>query len=150
MQPTLNPWTRRATPIYAYGRNQSQVPYMSWASIRHTEGTTTRTAMPSRYFVVSPTGSCKWPSTQAIFLKPIKPHGRWRILNYQQHLEALVVEVEARDLDDAGEIGRRLVESVEANYTEVLVYVQEESPVNRRRLRRVKWTRNGRFETLDF
>src|SRR5262245_51367444 len=35
-------------------------------------------------------------------------HGQWRTLNHQSHLEALVVEVEARDLRDAVEIARRV------------------------------------------
>jgi hypothetical protein len=77
-------------------------------------------------------------------------HGRWRVLNHQQHLEALVVEVEARDLRDADEIARRIVAPVEVAYSEVLVYVQAESPGAVRRLRRVRWTRNGTYETLDF
>ena len=38
------------------------------------------------------------------------PHGRWRRLDHQSHLEALVVFIEARDLRDAETIGRLLVE----------------------------------------
>jgi hypothetical protein len=78
------------------------------------------------------------------------PHGRWRTLNHQSHLEALVVEVEARDLRDADEIARRLVSQVEVAYSEVLVYVQAESAGDLLRLRRVRWMRNAGFETLDF
>jgi hypothetical protein len=77
-------------------------------------------------------------------------HGRWRMLNHQSHLDAIVVEVEARDLDDADEIARRVVASVEAAYSEVLVYVQAESPVNTLRLRRVRWTRDSGYDRLDF
>jgi hypothetical protein len=77
-------------------------------------------------------------------------HGRWRMLNHQSHLEAIVVEVEARDLGDADEIARRVVASVEVAYSEVLVYVQDESPVNQRRVRRVRWTRDSGYDTIDF
>jgi hypothetical protein len=37
------------------------------------------------------------------------PHGRWRTLNHQSHLEALVVEVEAQDVRDAVAIAERVV-----------------------------------------
>jgi hypothetical protein len=77
-------------------------------------------------------------------------HGRWRMLNHQSHLEAIVVEVEARDLGDADEIARRIVASVDVAYSEVLVYVQDESPVDHRRVRRVRWTRDSGYDTLDF
>jgi hypothetical protein len=77
-------------------------------------------------------------------------HGRWRTLGHQSHLEALVVEVEARDLRDAEAIARRVVEPVSAAFSEVLVYVQTEPDERLVRVRRVRWTRNSGFETLDF
>ena len=78
------------------------------------------------------------------------PHGRWRVLNHQQHLEALVVEVEARDLRDADAIARRIVAPVEVAYAEVLVYVQAEAAGDLLYIRRVRWTRNTGFDALDF
>lgn len=77
-------------------------------------------------------------------------HGRWRTLGHQSHLEALVVEVEARDLRDAETIAHRVVEPVAKTYSEVLVYVQAEPEDRLVRVRRVRWTRNGGFETLNF
>jgi hypothetical protein len=77
-------------------------------------------------------------------------HGRWRTLGHQSHLEALVVEVEARDLRDAEAIARRVVDPVSAAFSEVLVYVQTEPDDSLVRVRRVRWTRNSGFETLDF
>jgi hypothetical protein len=77
-------------------------------------------------------------------------HGRWRTLGHQSHLEALVVEVEARDLRDAEAIARRVVDPVSAAFSEVLVYVQAEPADRLVRVRRVRWTRNSGFETLDF
>jgi hypothetical protein len=77
-------------------------------------------------------------------------HGRWRTLGHQAHLEALVVEVEARDLRDAEAIARRVVDPVSAAFSEVLVYVQTEPDDSLVRVRRVRWTRNSGFETLDF
>ena len=78
------------------------------------------------------------------------PHGRWRRLNHQSHLEALVVEIEAQDLRDALTIAQRVVaDPMAAVFSEILIYVARiergESHV-----RRVRWTRGGQFETLDY
>ena len=78
------------------------------------------------------------------------PHGRWRTLNHQSHLEALVVEVEAQDLRDALAIAQRVVADPTAReFSEILVYVAQPRP-DGSRIRRVQWTRGGRLETLDF
>jgi hypothetical protein len=78
------------------------------------------------------------------------PHGRWRTLNHQSHLEALVVEIEAQDLRDAAVIAQRLVADPDAmKFSEILVYVAQQRP-NGSRIRRVQWTRGGHFETLDY
>ena len=79
------------------------------------------------------------------------PRGRWRRIDHQSHLEALVVFVEARDVRDAEAIAKRLVEDPFADtYSEVLVYVNPEKPDGASRVRRVRWIRDGGFETLDF
>lgn len=79
------------------------------------------------------------------------PHGRWRTLDHQSHLEALVVFVEARDVRDAETITRRLVADEGARpYSEILAYVRPEMPDVTSRVRRVRWTRGGTFETMDF
>jgi hypothetical protein len=78
------------------------------------------------------------------------PHGRWRTLNHQSHLEALVVEVEAQDLRDAVAIAQRVVADPKAvEFSEILVYVAQPQG-GEARVRRVRWTRDGTFETLDF
>jgi len=77
-------------------------------------------------------------------------HGPWRTVNHQSHLEALVVDVEARDLRDAIEIAQRLVADPEASaFTEILVYVARPQG-GESRIRRVRWTRGSGYETLDF
>jgi hypothetical protein len=78
------------------------------------------------------------------------PHGRWRTLNHQSHLEALVVEIEARDLRDAVHIAQRVVQDPMARpFSEILVYVAR--PEGRElHIRRVRWTRGMSFETLEF
>ena len=79
------------------------------------------------------------------------PRGRWRRVDHQSHLEALVVFVEARDVRDAESIARRLVEDPVADaYSEILVYVNPERPGGLSRVRRVRWTRGAGFDTLDF
>jgi hypothetical protein len=81
----------------------------------------------------------------------VAPHGRWRTLDHQSHLEALVVFVEARDVRDAETIARRLVADKGASaYSEILAYVRPEKPDVTSRVRRVRWTRGGAFETMDF
>jgi hypothetical protein len=78
------------------------------------------------------------------------PHGRWRTLNHQSHLAALVVEVEAQDLRDAVAIAQRVVADPGAGeFSEILVYVAR-SERDEWRVRRVQWTRGGGFDTLDF
>jgi hypothetical protein len=77
-------------------------------------------------------------------------HGRWRTLNHQSHLEALVVEVESQDLRDAVAIAQRVVaDPMAGEFSEILVYVAQPER-GELRVRRVQWTRGGRFETLDF
>lgn len=79
------------------------------------------------------------------------PNGRWRTLDHQSHLEALVVFIEAGDVRDAETIARRLVADSGANgYSEILAYVRPENPDITSRVRRVRWTRDGAFETMDF
>ena len=78
------------------------------------------------------------------------PYGRWRTLNHQSHLEALVVEVEARDIRDATAIAQRVVNDPKARgFSEILVYVAR-TQGRESRIRRVRWTRGTGFETLDF
>lgn len=78
------------------------------------------------------------------------PHGQWRTLNQQSHLEALVVEIEARDLRDAVHIAQRVVQDPMASpFSEILVYVARPEG-GESRIRRVRWTRHTGFETLDF
>ncbi len=79
------------------------------------------------------------------------PRGRWRRLDHQSHLEALVVFVEARDVRDAETIARRLVDDPFATtYSEILVYVNPEKRDESSRVRRVRWIRDEGFDTLDF
>jgi len=78
------------------------------------------------------------------------PHGRWRTLNHQSHLEALVVEIDAQDVRDALAIAQRVVaDPMAMEFSEILVYVAQARPEGAR-IRRVQWTRGGRFKTMDF
>ena len=62
-----------------------------------------------------------------------------------------MVFVEARDVRDAETIARRLVADAGASpYAEILAYVRPERPDVTSRVRRVRWTRGGEFETMDF
>jgi hypothetical protein len=77
-------------------------------------------------------------------------HGRWRMLSRVAVYEALVVEAQATDLLDADEIARQLVAAGDGRFAEVLVYVQSESAADPTLIRRIRWTRQTGFETLQF
>jgi hypothetical protein len=78
------------------------------------------------------------------------PHGRWRTLSHESHFAVLVVQVEAADLRDAESIARRFVASERETFSEILIYAQDERPGERDVTRRVRWTQETGFETLDF
>ena len=77
-------------------------------------------------------------------------HGRWRTLKHESHFDVLVIEAEALDLRDSEEIARRFVAQQRGEFSEILVYVYREGRSDRGRIRRVQWTREKGFETLDF
>ncbi len=78
------------------------------------------------------------------------PHGRWRRLSHESHLDVLVVHVEALDTRDAEGIARRFVAGERGRFSEILVYAQPESQTVSSRIRRVRWTRDAGFEALEF
>jgi len=78
------------------------------------------------------------------------PHGRWRTLLRESHYDVLVVQVEAVDLRDAEAIARRFVAGERKTFSEILVYARPEAASGSSRIRRVRWTPETGFETLDF
>ena len=89
-------------------------------------------------------------STNALQCWLTAAHGRWRTLSHQEAYGALVVQIEASDLADADEIARRFVDSRHDALSEISVYVQRESPAGPTLIRRVRWTPDVGYETLDF
>ena len=77
------------------------------------------------------------------------PHGRWRTLSHESHYQVLVVEVAVFDLRDTEDIARRFVAD-QPQFSEILVYARREPTLSPARVRRVRWTRSGGFETLEF
>ena len=77
-------------------------------------------------------------------------HGRWRTVSHDSHYDALVVHVEVLDLRDADEIARRFVLGESKTFSEILIYAQPESLTASSQIRRVRWTREAGFETLNF
>ena len=77
-------------------------------------------------------------------------HGRWRLMTQASHLEALVVDVAADDLRDAGEIARRFVTGERHRYSEIIVYAHHEPVTPASSVRRVRWTMTTGYEALDF
>jgi hypothetical protein len=77
-------------------------------------------------------------------------HGRWRTLSEESHFDVLVVQVEAIDARDAEEIARRFVDGQREKFSEILIYVNPESRIEPRRVRRVRWTPEEGLQTIDF
>jgi hypothetical protein len=78
------------------------------------------------------------------------PHGRWRTLSHESHYAVLVVEVEAADIRDAEGIARQFVDAERGTFSEILLYVQREARRAGDGIRRVRWTSDLGFESLDF
>ena len=78
------------------------------------------------------------------------PHGRWRTLSHESHYAVLVVEVEAADIRDAEGIARQFVDAERGTFSEILLYVQREEQADDESIRRVRWTSDVGFESLDF
>jgi hypothetical protein len=85
------------------------------------------------------------------------PNGRWRILNHELHYNVLVVETEATRFADAEAITRRFVDAHGGasedftSYSEILVYLQEESAPATSTIHRVRWsTSSGTYDVLEF
>jgi hypothetical protein len=96
-----------------------------------------------------PAATAQLLSTDALQCWFAAPHGRWRTLSHESHYAVLVTQVEAADVRDAQHIARRFVEGEHERFSEILVYVQHEGPVNAGLVRRIRWTTTGGFEALD-
>jgi len=77
-------------------------------------------------------------------------HGRWRTLSHESHYAVLVVEVEAADIRDADGIARQFVDAERGTFSEILLYVQRQARSAGDRIRRVRWTSDLGFDSLDF
>jgi hypothetical protein len=77
-------------------------------------------------------------------------HGRWRILSHVSLYDALVVEIETVNLRDVEEIATRFAAGERERFSEILVYARPESPASSSKVRRVRWTRGGGFEVLEY
>jgi hypothetical protein len=77
-------------------------------------------------------------------------HGQWRTLSHDSHFDVLLVQVEAFDLRDAEEIAQQFVVNQRQTYSEIMVYVQAPARTGVATIRRVRWTRQGGSDTLEF
>jgi hypothetical protein len=89
-------------------------------------------------------------STDALQCWFTAPNGRWRTLSHESHYAVLVVGIEAADIRDSEAIARRFVTAERQTFSEILLYVQNELPTEGDVVRRVRWTADSGFETLDF
>jgi hypothetical protein len=78
------------------------------------------------------------------------PHGRWRTLSHESHYAVLVVEVEAADIRDADGIARQFVDAERGTFSEILLYVRRDARSAGDGIRRVRWTSDVGFASLDF
>lgn len=77
-------------------------------------------------------------------------HGRWRILSHVSLYDTLVVEIETKSLRDADEIATRFAAGERDRFSEILVYARPESAAPPSKVRRVRWTRSGGFDVLEY
>jgi hypothetical protein len=78
------------------------------------------------------------------------PHGRWRTLSQESHYAVLVVHVEVQSLRDASDIARRFVAGERENFSEILIYAEPDNASGLAKTRRVRWTKYGEYEELEF
>jgi hypothetical protein len=62
----------------------------------------------------------------------------------------LVVQIEAFDLRDAGEIAARFVANQHDTFSEIMIYAQPPGRSGQTRIRRVRWSRGQGSDTFDF
>jgi hypothetical protein len=58
-------------------------------------------------------------------------HGRWRTVSHNLHYDLLLVRVAAESLEDADDIGGRFVEVDGERFSEIAIYVAEDSAERR-------------------
>jgi hypothetical protein len=68
----------------------------------------------------------------------------------ESHFSVLVVYVEATNIRDADVIARRFVDSEHQSFSEILIYAALAAAPGPAKTRRVSWTRDAGFETLEF
>lgn len=79
------------------------------------------------------------------------PEGRWRIVSHEMHYDVLVMRIVADRLEAAVPAAARVAEVHGERFAEILAYVETEAPTGvAASIRRVRWTRAGGFEPLDF
>lgn len=78
------------------------------------------------------------------------PHGRWRLLTQESHYAVLVVHVEVQSLRDAADIARRFVAGEREHFSEILIYAESDAVSGPNRARRVRWTKDGGYEEVEF
>ena len=76
------------------------------------------------------------------------PRGHWRTLSTESHFDVLVVRVEAFDIRDGEDIGKRFVDNYNGAFSEILIYVQPEQHKGSE-IRRVRWTRSAGLSAFD-
>lgn len=78
------------------------------------------------------------------------PHGRWRTLSQESHYAVLVVRIEVQSLRDAADIARRFVAVEHENFSEILIYAEPDAAGGLAKTRRVRWTKDGGYEEVEF
>lgn len=78
------------------------------------------------------------------------PHGRWRTLSQESHYAVLVVHVEVQSLRDAVDIARRFVSDEHEHFSEILIYAEPDAASGLVKTRRVRWTKDGGYEEIQF
>lgn len=78
------------------------------------------------------------------------PQGRWRIIDHDFHYDVLLLQVKATSLDLGDEALRRIREIHDDRYSEISVYVAADGAPPPTLIRRVRWTKAGGIDYLEF
>jgi hypothetical protein len=77
-------------------------------------------------------------------------HLPWVVTRASAAMNALVIDVEARDPGDAMRIAEEIVAPVRRKYAEILIYIRPAGAGANARVRRIQWTPRGGFVESTF
>jgi hypothetical protein len=102
---------------------------------------------PARPPDLSPSSSTSYLARElsAVVTTGSSSHLPWVVTRASAAMNALVIDVEARDPDNSRQIAEEIVAPVRRKYAEILIYVRPAGAGANARVRRIQWTPRGGF-----